>query len=90
MEAEGKMSKFKGQMIGYETRTRITDTKHNAKCQRAVAHIPGANIKEFWLTILSEANLSEAKRPQIQCSSPKSEFWICSAASFRMVKNYFR
>jgi hypothetical protein len=36
---------------------------------RAVAHIPGANIKEFLGTILSEA-----KRPQIQCLSPKGEF----------------
>jgi len=32
-------------------------------CSRAVAHIPGANIKEFLGTILSEA-----KRPQIQLS----------------------
>ena len=52
---------------------------------RAVAHIPGANIKEFLLTILSEV-----KRPQIQCLSLKGEFWICSEANFRMVKNYFR
>ena len=39
MEAEGKMSKFKGQMIGYETR--ITDTKHNAKCQSPNGEISG-------------------------------------------------
>jgi len=32
----------------------------------AVAHIPGANSKEFLVTILSEA-----KRPQIQLSEPK-------------------
>jgi len=32
---------------------------------RADAHIPGANIKEFLVTILSEA-----KRPQIQLSEP--------------------
>jgi hypothetical protein len=36
---------------------------------RAVAHIPGANIKEFLVTILSEA-----KRPQRQCLSPQGEF----------------
>ncbi len=46
---------------------------------------PGANIKEFWLTILNEA-----KRPQIQCLSPKGEFWVCSEANFRMVQNYFQ
>jgi len=34
-------------------------------CSRAVAHIPGANIKEFLVTILREA-----KRPQIQLSEP--------------------
>jgi len=34
-------------------------------CSRAVAHIPGANIKEFLVTILSEV-----KRPQIQLSEP--------------------
>jgi len=28
----------------------------NVKCQRALAHIPGANIEEFLVTILSEAN----------------------------------
>jgi hypothetical protein len=36
---------------------------------RVVAEIPGANIKEFLVTILSEA-----KPPQIQCLSPKGEF----------------
>jgi hypothetical protein len=36
---------------------------------RVVAEIPGANMKEFFDTILSEA-----KRPQIQCLSPKGEF----------------
>jgi hypothetical protein len=35
---------------------------------RVVAEIPGANIKEFLVTILSEA-----KRPQIQCLSLKGE-----------------
>ena len=38
-------------------------------CSRPVAHIPGANIKEFWLTILNEA-----ERPQNQCLSPQGEF----------------
>ena len=38
-------------MIMYETRD--TDTKDNVKCLRAVAHIPGANIKEFLEIILS-------------------------------------
>ena len=46
---------------------------------------PGANIKEFWLTILSKA-----KRPQTQCLSPKGEFWVCSEANFRMVQNSFQ
>jgi hypothetical protein len=35
-------------------------------CLRGVAHIPRANIKEFWLTILSEAKLQ-----QIQLSEPE-------------------
>jgi len=35
-------------------------------CSRAVAHIPGANIKEFLVTILSEV-----KRPQIQLAEPE-------------------
>ena len=35
-------------------------------CSRAVAHIPGANMKEFLVTILSEV-----KRPQIQLSEPE-------------------
>jgi len=34
-------------------------------CSRAVAHIPGANMKGFLVTILSEA-----KRQQIQLSEP--------------------
>ena len=34
-------------------------------CSRAVAHIPGANMKEFLVTILGEA-----KRLQIQLSEP--------------------
>ncbi len=60
----------------------------------AVAQIPGANIKEFLLTILSEA-----KRPQIQCLSPKGavlerssaeQALICSEANFRMVRNSFQ
>jgi hypothetical protein len=46
-----------------------TDTKHNAKCQRAVAHIPGANIKEFLGT-----SLSEPKRMQIPRLSKEGEF----------------
>jgi len=57
----------------------------NVKYQRALAHVPGASIKEFLVTILSEA-----KRPQIQLFEPKGEFWVCSEANFRMVKNYFR
>jgi hypothetical protein len=35
---------------------------------RDVAHIPGANIKEFLVTILSEA-----KRPQIQLVEPEGQ-----------------
>jgi hypothetical protein len=35
-------------------------------CSRAVAHIPGANIKEFLVTILSEA-----ERAQIQLPEPE-------------------
>ena len=50
-----------------------------------VPGFPGANINEFWLTILSEA-----KRPQTQCLSPKGEFWVCSEASSRMVHNSFQ
>ncbi len=46
---------------------------------------PGANIKEFWPTILSEA-----KWLQTQCLSPKCEFWVCSEANSRMVQNYFQ
>ena len=46
---------------------------------------PGANIKEFWLAILSKA-----KRPQTQCLSPKGEFWACSEANSRMVHNSFQ
>jgi len=46
---------------------------------------PGANIKEFWLTILSEA-----ERSQTQCLSPKGEFWVCSEANSRMVHNSFQ
>jgi hypothetical protein len=51
LEAEKEMVKFNCQMIMYETRH--TDTKDNVKCLRAVAHIPGANIKEFLEIILS-------------------------------------
>ena len=43
------------------------------------------NIKEFLVTILSEA-----KRPQIQCLSLEGEFWVCSEANSRMVKNSFQ
>ncbi len=39
------------------------------KCLRAVAHIPGANIKEFLGTIRSEP-----KRPQIARLSKDGEF----------------
>ena len=46
---------------------------------------PEANIKEFWVTILSEA-----KPPQNQCMSPEGEFWVCSEASFGMVQNSFQ
>jgi hypothetical protein len=46
---------------------------------------PEANIKEFWLTILSKA-----KRPQTQCLKPKGEFWVCSEAHSRMVQNSFQ
>ena len=42
-------------------------------------------MKEFWLTILSEA-----KRPRTQCLSPKGEFWVCSEANSRMVQNSFQ
>jgi hypothetical protein len=41
----------------------------------AVAPTPGANIKEFLLTILGET-----KRPQIQYLSLKGEFWERSSA----------
>ena len=43
---------------------------------------PGANIKEFLVTIISEV-----KRPQTQCLSPKDEFWVCSETNCRMVRN---
>ena len=46
---------------------------------------PAANIKEFWLTILSEA-----KRPQTQYLSPEGEFWVCSETNSRMVQNSFQ
>ncbi len=52
---------------------------------RVVAEIPGANGKEFLITILNEA-----KRPQIQCLSLKGEFWVCSGANSRLVKNSFQ
>ena len=52
---------------------------------RVVAEIPGANSKEFLVTILSEA-----KRPQTQCLSLKGEFWVCSEANSGMVKNSFQ
>ena len=42
---------------------------------------PDARIQMF-----SETILGEAKRPQIQCPSPKGEFWICSEASLRIVE----
>jgi hypothetical protein len=43
------------------------------------------NIKEFLVTIVSEA-----KRPQTQYLSLKGEFWVCSEANSRMVKNSFQ
>jgi hypothetical protein len=46
---------------------------------------PGANIKEFLVTIISEV-----KRPQTQCLSPKGEFWVCSETNCRMVRNSFQ
>ena len=52
---------------------------------RMLPWFPGANIKEFLLTILSEA-----KRPQTQCLSPTGEFWVCSEANSIMVKNSFQ
>ena len=42
-------------------------------------------MKDFLLTILSEA-----KRPQTQCLSPNSEFWVCSEVNSRMVQNSFQ
>jgi len=45
---------------------------------------PGANIKEFLVSIVSEA-----KRPQTQYLSLKREFWVCSEANSGMVRNSF-
>jgi hypothetical protein len=42
-------------------------------------------MKEFLLTILSEM-----KRPQTQCLSPKGEFWVCSKPNFRILRNSFQ
>jgi len=47
--------------------------------QGPVAEIPGANSKEFLVTILGEA-----KRPQTQCLSLKGEFWDCSEANLTL------
>jgi hypothetical protein len=52
----------------------------NVKVQRSndkglLPESPGANIKEFLVTILSKV-----KRPQTQCLSPKGEFWERSSA----------
>ena len=58
--------------------------KGGVRSKRRVAQIPGANIKEFTVSILSEA-----ARPQILFLSLKGEFCICSEASLRMVKKYF-
>jgi hypothetical protein len=58
--------------------------KGGVRSKRRVAQIPGANIKEFLVTILSEA-----ARPQILYLSLKGEFWICSEASSKMVRNSF-
>jgi hypothetical protein len=52
---------------------------------RLLPESPEANIKESLVTILSEE-----KRLQIQCLSPKGEFWVCSEANFRMVRNSFQ
>jgi len=57
----------------------------NSKIKGLLLKPPGANIKEFLLTILSEA-----KRPQTQCLSPQGEFWVCSEANSRMVQNSFQ
>jgi hypothetical protein len=50
----------------YKNVIKLPWTAARYRIQRAVAHIPGANIKEFLVTILSEA-----KRPQIQLFEPK-------------------
>ena len=46
---------------------------------------PGANMKEFLVTILSEV-----KRPQTQYLNPKGEFWVCSKTNVRMAGNSFQ
>jgi hypothetical protein len=46
----------------------------------------GIRRPEARIQIFSETILDGAKRPQIQCSSPKGEFWICSEASLRIVE----
>ncbi len=50
-----------------------------------MAGFPEANIKEFLVTILSEA-----KWMQIQRLSPTGEFWIFSEANSRIVRNSFQ
>jgi hypothetical protein len=40
----------------------------------------------FYETII----LTEVKRPQTQCLSPKGEFWVCSETNCRMVRNSFQ
>jgi hypothetical protein len=52
-------------------------------CSRAVAHIPGANIKEFLVTILSEA-----ERLQIQLSEPGGR--VFSGLSYRPLDRRWR
>ena len=68
-KAEGEMSNVKAQSsngtISGRAEKRALSARVEKICSRAVAHIPGANMKEFLLTIVSEA-----KRPQIQLSEP--------------------
>jgi hypothetical protein len=42
-------------------------------------------LQDFLITILSEA-----ERPQTSGLSPRGEFWVCSEANCRVVKNSFQ
>jgi len=42
-------------------------------------------LKNFWQPFLVKRNGGKSN-----CLSPKGEFWVCSEANVRMVKNYFR